>query len=225
MPGRWPLWPTLLVASAIVVMLALGWWQWTKAPLKDAAVATWRANLGQPPVALPRMGPIPRELLYRRTRATCLEPVSFRVVGGNAADGRAGFRLLADCRTGAEGPGFVADLGVADPDASRDWAGGEVEGVLVEEPVAYGLLDRLSGKPEPVARAMIVASTPAPGRTATAPPDPSDVPNNHRAYAWQWLFFALAAAVIYVLALRQRDGRAAKESEADPPAPTTSPRT
>jgi surfeit locus 1 family protein len=30
------------------------------------------------------------------------------------------------------------------------------------------------------------------------------VPNNHLLYAIQWFFFALAAAVIYVLALRRR---------------------
>ena len=37
-----------------------------------------------------------------------------------------------------------------------------------------------------------------------AAPDPGDLPNNHLAYAGQWFLFALAAAVIYVLALRRR---------------------
>ncbi len=205
---RWPLWPTLLVGLAIATMLALGWWQWSKAPIKDRAVAAWRANLGKPPVTMPVPGPVPRDLLYRTTSANCLEALNFREIGGRGADGRSGFRLLADCRTGVEGPGFVADLGVADAGNARDYDGGIVRGVLVEEPVAYGLLDRLVGKREPVARPMIVAADPVPGRVATATPNPEEVPNNHRAYAWQWLFFAIAAAVIYVLALRQRQLRA-----------------
>jgi surfeit locus 1 family protein len=48
------------------------------------------------------------------------------------------------------------------------------------------------------------ASQPAPGLEPLAPPDPSDVPNNHLAYAGQWFFFALTALVIYVLALRRK---------------------
>ena len=35
-------------------------------------------------------------------------------------------------------------------------------------------------------------------------PDPSDLPNNHIAYAWQWFLFALTALVIYGLAVRKR---------------------
>ena len=44
----------------------------------------------------------------------------------------------------------------------------------------------------------------APGLEPLAPPDPSDLPNNHLAYAGQWFFFALTALVIYVLALRKK---------------------
>ena len=39
-----------------------------------------------------------------------------------------------------------------------------------------------------------------------ARPDPSDLPNNHLAYAGQWFFFAITAFIIYVLALRRRRG-------------------
>ena len=39
---------------------------------------------------------------------------------------------------------------------------------------------------------------------AGAPPDPADIPNNHRSYAFQWFAFALSALVIYALALKGR---------------------
>jgi surfeit locus 1 family protein len=50
----------------------------------------------------------------------------------------------------------------------------------------------------------LYAAQPPAGLQPLAPPDPSDVPNNHLSYAVQWFFFALSALVIYVLALRKR---------------------
>jgi surfeit locus 1 family protein len=51
---------------------------------------------------------------------------------------------------------------------------------------------------------VLQAAQPVAGLAPLAPPDPSDLPNNHLAYAGQWFFFALTALVIYVLALRRR---------------------
>jgi cytochrome oxidase assembly protein ShyY1 len=50
----------------------------------------------------------------------------------------------------------------------------------------------------------LVALNPAPGLQAAQPPSVDDVPNNHLFYAVQWFFFAVAAAVIYLLALRRQ---------------------
>ena len=50
----------------------------------------------------------------------------------------------------------------------------------------------------------IIANPPLAGLSANAVPDPSDLPNNHLAYAVQWFLFALTALVIYFLALRKR---------------------
>ncbi len=112
---------------------------------------------------------------------------------------------MAECRTGAEGPGFVAEMGVsADPKAKPAWRGGEVTGRIVAEPRPGGLFDRLSGK-SPPPRPMIVSERPAPGLQASAPPA-AEAPNNSLAYAFQWFFFAAAAAGIYLLALRRRKG-------------------
>ena len=40
--------------------------------------------------------------------------------------------------------------------------------------------------------------------TASAPPSPDTIPNNHLSYAIQWFLFAGIALIIYTLALRQR---------------------
>jgi surfeit locus 1 family protein len=55
----------------------------------------------------------------------------------------------------------------------------------------------------------LVAATPGPGLTASAPPSPDTIPNNHFSYAIQWFLFAGIAVVIYVLALRGRWRKAA----------------
>ena len=51
----------------------------------------------------------------------------------------------------------------------------------------------------------LVASNPAPGLQASAPPSLDDIPNNHLSYAVQWFLFATVALVIYGLALRRKD--------------------
>lgn len=204
-PRRWPILPTLLVAAAVATMVALGVWQINRAAEKDALLALFDRNAAMTAtVALPQSGPIPPEALFRRSSGNCLEVIGWRQLGGRTADGTTGYRHIAECKTGAEGPGFVADMGLAeDPQYVSAWRGGEVEGVITEEPVEGGLWATLTGT-RPVPRPMLVASSPPAGLLASTPPDPSSVPNNHIAYAVQWLLFALAAAVIYVLALRQR---------------------
>lgn len=215
-PRRWPIIPTLLVVAAIATMIALGIWQVQRAQEKEALLALFQRNAAiSATVALPKAGPIPPESLFRRSSGTCLEVIGWRQLGGRTADGTTGYRHLAECKSGAEGPGFVADMGLAeDPQYVPTWRGGAVEGVITEEPVEGGLWASLTGT-RPVPRPMLVASNPPPGLLASTPPDPSSVPNNHIAYAVQWFLFALAAAVIYVLALRQR------WKKASAPAPTT----
>ncbi len=90
----------------------------------------------------------------------------------------------------------------ADPKANPAWKGGEVAGRIVAEPRSGGLFERLTGK-SPPPRPMIVSAVPAPGLQASAPPA-AEAPNNSLSYAFQWFFFAVAAAVIYGLALRRR---------------------
>ena len=200
---RFPLIPSILVAAAVATMIGLGIWQLGRAEEKEALVARYRANAGLELIALPPSGPLDEALMYRKAGAFCLGVAAWRQAGGKSASGRTGTRHLAECRTGVEGPGFVADMGVsADPRARPSWNGGDVIGVVVAEPSTAGLFDRLSRRAPPP-RPMIVSHRPAPGLEPSAPPQP-DAPNNSLFYAFQWFFFAGAAAIIYLIALRRR---------------------
>jgi cytochrome oxidase assembly protein ShyY1 len=203
---RFPPIPTLLVVAAVATMIGLGLWQLRRADEKEALRAQYARNAALPPIALPP-GALPDDtLLYRRASAFCLEPTAWRLTGGKSASGRSGTRYIAECRTGVEGPGFAADMGVSpDPRAKPAWRGGDVTGTIVAEPPRFSLMQRLGGDSTP-RRPMIVSERPAPGLEASAPPA-ADAPNNSLAYAFQWFFFAAAASLIYVLALRRRQRR------------------
>jgi cytochrome oxidase assembly protein ShyY1 len=200
---RFPLLPTLLVAAAVATMIALGIWQLGRAEEKDALAARFAANRTLPAMALPTMGAVDESLLYRRATAFCLEPTTWRLVGGKSASGKSGTRYIASCSTGAEGPGFAADMGVStNPRFSPQWRGGEVSGVLTAAPREGNFWQRFTGKAPP-ARPMIVSAQAAPGLEPSAPPQPP-AENSSRWYAGQWFFFAFTAALIYILALRRR---------------------
>ena len=194
-----PLLPTIIVALAVATMIGLGLWQLLdRRPKKLAYIAQLSANPSKPPVAFPRLPD--DSLLFRRTRGLCVEPTGIRTQGA----GSRGFRLIAECRTGgAEGPGMAVQLGTTrDPNLKLDWPGGEVTGYISHAPDQRSALASLFDRTPQ--RMMLVGDRPPAGLTANPPPDVSAVPNPHLSYAFQWFFFALSAAVIYVLALRRR---------------------
>ncbi|ONF96823.1 SURF1 family cytochrome oxidase biogenesis protein [Sphingomonas jeddahensis] len=195
---RWPLVPTVIVGICVAVMIGLGLWQLlVRLPEKEAQLAQLAGNPARPPVAFPSV-PDDR-LLFRRTSAMCRE------VGGitRAGAGNAGYRLIANCRAGAEGPGIKVQLGTTrDPTKMVRWSGGAVSGWISHAPDATPMIAKLfSHVPQPM---LLVADQPAPGLEANTRPDIGLVPNNHLAYAGQWFFFALVAAVIFVIAVRRR---------------------
>ncbi|MEH3045989.1 SURF1 family protein [Sphingomonas adhaesiva] len=195
---RLPLVPTLVVGVAIVAMIALGVWQLVdRLPAKEAYLAQLSANPARPPIAWPR---VPDDtMLFRRASAFCLEPVEIRRAGAGAA----GFRLIATCRTGAEGPGVRIQLGTTrDPAGMVTWTGGEVSGWIAHAPDARPLIAGLFAKAAP--DFLLVADHPVAGLSPNAQPDVSSVPNNHLAYGVQWFLFAAVAAIIYAVALRRR---------------------
>lgn len=201
---RWPIIPTIIVAAAIATMIALGVWQLGRAEEKKALRATYAANLSQPAMAYPRIDPTDTRLLYRTMSANCLSVISWRTLAGRDSSGRSGWRHIAECRSGAEAPGVLVDVGTGQAvSTSVNWAGGPVRGIAITEPDQYSMIERLFGV-IPAPRLMIVAETPAPGLNPTARPNPAEMTDNHLSYAIQWFLFAFAAAVIYYLALSRR---------------------
>ncbi len=191
--------PTIVVALAIAAMIALGLWQLLeRRPQKEAFLAQLAANPALPPIAFPRIAD--ETLLFRRSSAFCLEPVSIIRAGAGAA----GYRVIASCRTGAEGPGLRVQIGTTrDPVGKVTWGGGAVRGWIAHAPDSRPLIATVT-QPNAVRALMLVTDTPAPGLAANAAPSIEAIPNNHLAYAVQWFLFAGVAGIVYVIALRRR---------------------
>ena len=190
MTRKLPLVPTVLVALAVATMIGLGIWQLQRMRQKEALLATYTVAEGKPPIgwlSIPTHEPLP---LFRFATGNCLGVTGFRTAAGQNRQGEPGYLVIADCRTGAEGPGMAVELGWSkNPDAGRDYQGGLVSGMIA---------------PDRQNRMRLVAASPGPGLAASAPPSPDTIPNNHFSYAIQWFLFAGIAAVIYSLALRGR---------------------
>lgn len=191
MSRRLPLIPTLIVLAAVATMIALGIWQLQRASWKDGIIARYAAAEKLPPIGWPTMPLRDDQLpLYRHATGNCLRVVAMRTAVGENAAGEPGFAHIADCATGAGGPGMSVVLGWSkNPRATTNWRGGLVSGII---------------GPDKSSRMRLVAATPAPGLAASAPPSLAAIPNNHKAYALQWFAFALMALVIYAIAVRQR---------------------
>ena len=187
---RLPVLPTILVAAAVATMIGLGFWQIRRAHDKEALLARYAAARNLAPIVWPTV-PIDEPLpLFRKASGTCLRVTGYRTRPGQSVGGEPGFLIIADCATGAEGPGMPVELGWSkDPNAGRGWRGGAIAGVIA---------------PDRDNRMRLVAEAPLQGLAASAPPSTDSIPNNHRSYAVQWFLFALVAAVIYAIALRNR---------------------
>jgi cytochrome oxidase assembly protein ShyY1 len=203
--ARIPLIPTILVALAVLTMIGLGVWQLQRRAEKAQALALATANPTRPAVAFPKLPPVDPAILFRPSSVHCLNVVEWQVEAGRAADGSTGYRHIAHCATGAEGPGVLVAIGVGQkPDDKPDWTGGQVEGWISQEPDHRALFTRIDGKAPPL-RPMLIARTAPAGLKPVAPPVADDLPNNHLAYAVQWFLFAGIAIIIYILALRWRN--------------------
>ena len=199
---RFPVIATILVGLAIAAMIGLGFWQLQRKSQKEALLAQLAANRSLPPIAFPSI-PVDDTLLFRRASAFCLQAVGFKVEGGRNAAGKVGWRQIAQCRTGVEGPGLTVLMGVAKaPDAKPAWKGGEVSGYITHAPDHRPMIAAFFSKQPKTL--MLVADPPVAGLDANPQPDLASVPNNHLAYAVQWFLFALVAGVIYTIALRKR---------------------
>jgi cytochrome oxidase assembly protein ShyY1 len=173
-------------------MIGLGIWQLQRAGWKNGLIDQYRAAATLPAIAWPTIPPEdPESLYYRRAAGFCTEVTGWRTGAGRNRGGQSGWSHIASCRTGGlEGPGMQVEIGWSrSHQRVRDWRGGPVAGTIA---------------PDRDHRIRLVAEAAPEGLEPSAVPDPSGVPNNHLLYAFQWFFFAIAAAVIYVLALRRR---------------------
>jgi len=198
-----PLVPTLLVILAAVLMVRLGLWQLDRRHEKQALLARYEANQTRPLVSFAALWPVRPDDLFRRVGVTCLDATGWRVEAGRSATGVSGWRHITGCRTGAEGPGIMVDLGVSASTAVPRWPGGRVTGRLTWAPDGLPLVARWFAAP-PAPTPMIVSDTAAAGLLPSAQPDPGGIANNHLAYAVQWFIFAGLAVGIYGLALYRR---------------------
>jgi surfeit locus 1 family protein len=131
---RFPLIPTIVVGLAIASMIGLGVWQLDRRAEKHAALALYAANLGKPAMAFPRRRS-DDQYLFRRARPSASSPSAGRARAGGASRAPTAIRQIAQCRTGAEGPALLVDVGVApDPKFKPDWKGGAVTGTITHAP-------------------------------------------------------------------------------------------
>lgn len=195
---RLPVLPTLLVAAAILIMIALGFWQLQRHEWKTRLLAEYGAAAALPALDLDPL--LDRDestlppLAFRRVLVTCsARDAKPDLRGGRSQEGAGGYSYFIPCRPGAEGLGgrLVVNAGwSAIPD-------GDLR--LSADGLVAGRLGSTEGGP-----VILTSAAASPPLQASAEPSMAQIPNNHFAYALQWFFFAAVAAIIYGLALRRR---------------------
>jgi len=186
MTRRFPVIPTVLVLAAVGVMVWLGFWQLDRLAEKEALLARYQSAQGsvaETPWAEVTLAP--DLALYRRSRLLCVRVLGHTGIAGRNAAGKAGIAQYAQCAL-PDGSQVKVVMGWSrDPKQIGEWQGGAVRGVVAPGP-------------------RLVADPPLGGLQANARPDPSEIPNNHLAYAVQWFLFAATALIVYGVALRRR---------------------
>lgn len=184
---RFPLVPSLLVLTAVAIMIALGFWQLGRLEEKEALIDRYQAALiDKRPIAWP-MPTAYKDSLFRTSQVECREVRGVDSISGKSASGRSGWVHVARCSHAGSGLADVTIGWSRDP-KPPEWSGGKVSGLI--SPYGDGI--------------RLIAAEPRAGLEPLAEPDPGDLPNNHLAYAVQWFIFAATALVIYVLALRRK---------------------
>jgi surfeit locus 1 family protein len=192
---RLPFAPTLFVAAAVAVLVALGIWQIQRATWKEGLLARYAAAEKLPPISWPTV-PLKNDQLplFRHATAVCLQPIGKRAVAGENASGEPGYVQIVACRTGAEGPAMSVEVGWSkNPNAPVNWPGGPVSGVIVP--------DRMTGM------RLVAASAPKglePSKVPEASTASAVTPSGHYGYAATWFSLAVVALIIYAFALRKR---------------------
>jgi len=201
---RLPIIPTLIVAAAVAAMIGLGIWQLQRAQWKERMLAELARTQILPPIDLDAVAAesaVSEPIAFRRVTITCdVENAAPQLRAGRNLRGGTGYSHYIPCRRGAAGlPGQLqinAGWSQRPDSALRLTANGRITGLV--------------GSAEEGASTILTADSALGPLEPSAPPRVEDIPNNHLAYAGQWFFFALAAAIIYVVALRGRRRTAAR---------------
>lgn len=199
---RVPILATLVVAAAVATMIGLGIWQLQRSGEKAHLLAEYARAASMPALDLDPLLASGRAdlppLAYRRVLVTCgardAEP---RLRGGRSRDGRTGYSYFVPCRPGADGLAGRLQVNAgwnALPDDERR--------ITIEGIVAGSL-----GSIRDEGPIILTSAEAVPPLQPSAPPSLDEIPDNHLSYAFQWFFFAAAALVIYILALRGRLSR------------------
>ncbi|MFC4291462.1 SURF1 family protein [Sphingorhabdus arenilitoris] len=201
---NWPITASIIAVLAVITMIGLGIWQLQRKVEKEAEIILLQSNFTKSPVTYPELGPVADDVLFRTSSVTCITVTNWRAISGSDAKGKAGYQYLADCQTGAEGPGALILAGVSDrPETKVNWTGGPVTGIITREPDHRTLIAKLFG-PDIILRPMLVSGQGLGGLRAPKAPSIDSIPNDHLLYAIQWFIFAFAAAVIFIVAVRQK---------------------
>jgi surfeit locus 1 family protein len=198
---RVPVFASLVVAAAVATMIALGIWQLRRAQWKEGLLAQYNEAASMPAVDLDPLldgrSTLP-PLSFRRALITCeASNAEADIHAGRNLRDVVGQVYVIPCRPGASGlAGRIRiNMGWSErPDAPRRLS---LHGIVA---------GRLSvvGEDGPI---ILTSATAHPPLAPSQPPAIDSIPNNHLSYAFQWFFFAVAALVIYVLALRLRNRR------------------
>jgi len=190
---RLPIFPTVIAAAAVAMLVGLGVWQLQRAKWKEGVIAHFAAAQKLPPITFPTVPLRTDQLpLFRYATALCLRPIGQRATVGENRQGEPGYVQIIDCATGAEGPGMSVEVGWSkNPNAKVNWRGGLVSGIIV---------------PDRVSRMRLVAATAPTGLEPSKVPDVSTVsaitPAGHRGYAATWFALAVVALAVYAVAVR-----------------------
>jgi len=190
---RLPIFPTVIAAAAVAMLVGLGLWQLQRAKWKEGVIAHFAAAQKLPPITFPTVPLRTDQLpLFRYATALCLRPIGQRATVGENRQGEPGYVQIIDCATGAEGPGMSVEVGWSkNPNAKVNWRGGLVSGIIV---------------PDRVSRMRLVAATAPTGLEPRKVPDVSKVsaitPAGHRGYAATWFALAVVALAVYAVAVR-----------------------
>lgn len=195
---RLPILATLIVAAAVAVMIGLGIWQLQRAQWKEAMLAELAQAPSLPPLDLNPMierGQTGQTIAFRRATVGCsVQSVKAELRAGRNRNGQTGYSYFIPCRPDAGG--LAGRLRI-----NAGWSQRPNSDLrLTPAAPVLGVIGTAEAG-EPV---ILTAEQAIGPLQPSAPPRVEDIPNNHLAYAGQWFFFALAAAIIYLLALRGR---------------------